>query len=64
MPSGSVTTTYPLLDLGGGVTVGTVQVTVQYRHPWFLLGPMLGLINRTWGSTIILTATSQMRKEG
>jgi len=28
-----------------------------------LLGPVLGLINKTWGGTITLTATSQMRKE-
>jgi hypothetical protein len=38
-------------------------VTVTYNHNYLLLGPVLGLINKTWGGTITLTATSQMRKE-
>jgi len=43
--------------------VPTALVTVTYRHNFLLLGPILGLINKSWGSSIVLTATSQMRLE-
>jgi Flp pilus assembly protein TadG len=46
-----------------GNSVSLVTVTVTYNHPYLLLGPVLGLINKTWANQITLTATSQMRKE-
>jgi Flp pilus assembly protein TadG len=68
MPTGSVTLTNPDITVplagGGSKTMTTALVTVTYQHNWFLLGPMLGLINKTWGGTITLTASSQMRLEG
>jgi len=67
MPSGAVTlTSVPMsVPLAGGGTknVDTALVTVTYRHNFLLLGPVLGLINKSWGGTITLTATSQMRLE-
>jgi Flp pilus assembly protein TadG len=67
MPSGAVTLTNPditvTLSGGGTKTISTALVTVTYQHNWFLLGPMLSLINKTWGGTITLTASSQMRLE-
>ena len=38
-------------------------VTVTYRHTFLLLGPMLALINGSWGTNMNLVATSQMRRE-
>jgi Flp pilus assembly protein TadG len=68
MPNGSVVVllnqALPVtLSDGSTSNVNTAIVTVTYRSNWFLLGPMLGLINKTWGSTITLRATSQMRME-
>jgi Flp pilus assembly protein TadG len=67
MPSGAVTLTNPTLSIpipgGGTKDVGTALVTVTYRHNFLLLGPIPGLINHSWGSSIVLTATSQMRLE-
>ena len=62
MPSGAVTLTDQDMTINGQ-TVPSVIVTVTYQHNYLLLGPVLGLINKTWGGTITLTATSQMRKE-
>jgi len=66
MPSGAVTLTPGTLDIpvgGATKTVPTALVTVTFRHNFMLLGPILGLINKSWGSSIVLTATSQMRLE-
>ena len=67
MPSGAVTLTsgtIPIPVAGGGTkNMATVLVTVTYNHNFLLLGPVLSLINKTWGGTIVLTATSQMRVE-
>lgn len=67
MPSGSVSVTYPTLavDVGGGnsVNVPTALVSVNYNHDFLLLGPVLGLINASWGQNMTLSATSQMRLE-
>jgi len=67
MPSGSVTTTYANLTVpatgGGTTTVKTAVVTVTYQHTFLLLGPVLGLMNHTWGNAMTLTAKSQMRME-
>jgi Flp pilus assembly protein TadG len=54
--------TVPLAG-GSTATVATRVVTVNYTHSYLLLGPMLSLINATWGPTITLRATSQMRLE-
>ena len=62
MPSGSVTLTDTDMTISGTV-VPTAVVTVTYQHNYLMLGPILGLINKSWGGTITLTATSQMRKE-
>jgi Flp pilus assembly protein TadG len=62
MPSGAVTLTDQDMTINGE-TVPSVIVTVTYQHNYLLLGPVLGLINKSWGGTIILTSSSQMRKE-
>jgi Flp pilus assembly protein TadG len=38
-------------------------VTVTYNHTFLMLQPILGLINKSWGSNISLVARSQMRNE-
>ena len=67
MPSGAVTLTNPDITIplsgGGSKTMGTALVTVTFRHNFLLMGPVLSLINKSWGGTITLTATSQMRVE-
>jgi Flp pilus assembly protein TadG len=57
-----VEVTYPDLTISG-VDIPTAVVTVNYQHQFLLLGPMLSLINGSWGGTIVLTASSQMRLE-
>ena len=68
LPSGTgVVVTYLDVDVpltgGGTAPVPTAQVDVNYNHGYMLLGPILGLINKTWGSSVTLRATSQMRVE-
>jgi Flp pilus assembly pilin Flp len=67
LPLTSVGVTYPNLDVplsgGGTVTVPTALVTVNYQHEFLLLGPILSLINATWGDTITLQGNSRMRME-
>ncbi len=67
MPSGSVTVAHADLTVPGAVsgtmTVSTATVNVTYQHSWLLLRPMLSLLNKSWGTTITLTASSQMRME-
>jgi Flp pilus assembly protein TadG len=70
LPTGTpdaVDVTYPnmTVDLGGGATsiVPGIRVQVTYKHSFLLLGPMLGLINKTWGSNIDIVGVSQMRIE-
>ena len=48
---------------GGTKTVATALVTVTYHHNFLLMGPILGLINKTWGGSITLASSSQMRLE-
>jgi Flp pilus assembly protein TadG len=38
-------------------------VTITMNHRFILLQPVLGLINKNWGSSIALRASSQMRSE-
>jgi Flp pilus assembly protein TadG len=67
MPSGAVVLTNPVLTVpvagGGTKDMQMAMVTVTYQHNFLLLGPIMGLINKTWGGTITLTAQSQMRLE-
>lgn len=51
------------LQGGGTSSVPTARVDVNYNHGFLLLGPVMGLINATWGQSITLRATSQMRVE-
>jgi Flp pilus assembly protein TadG len=51
------------LQTGGTATVPTAQVDVNYHHNFLLLGPILSLINGSWGQSITLRASSQMRLE-
>ena len=46
-----------------GKAVPTAVVTVNYQHNFLLLGPILSLINGSWGGSITLTSSSQMRIE-
>jgi Flp pilus assembly protein TadG len=67
MPSGSVTVANATLTVPGAVSgtisVDAVTVNVTYQHSWLLLRPMLALLSKNWGTTITLSASSQMRKE-
>jgi hypothetical protein len=60
-----VVTSPPITITSGSVTynIQTSMVTITYNHNFLLLQPILGLINKTWGSSITLTARSQMRNE-
>ena len=57
-------TTFPVPKPGGTTEdIETTIVAVNYQHSFMLLGPMLSLINGSWGGNITLTASSQMRLE-
>jgi len=58
--------TTPLTVTDGGGTsynLPATTITVTYNHQFLLLQPILGLINKSWGSSILLRAQSQMRSE-
>jgi Flp pilus assembly protein TadG len=64
-PSGTpkgVEVTYQDLTISGQ-NIPTALVTVNYQHNFLLLGPLLSLISGSWGGTITLTSSSQMRIE-
>jgi Flp pilus assembly protein TadG len=75
IPSGNMTTVLPdaqivVTPTAMPITVGantfnvqTSVVTVTYNHNFLLLRPILGLINKNWGTSIQLRARSQMRNE-
>jgi hypothetical protein len=66
MPSGSVVVTCGTMAVtmpSGTTNVNTVTVTATYNHTFILLGPALGLINKTWSNTRNLSASSTMRLE-
>ncbi len=66
MPASNVVVTNTPFTVSTGAATYTVQastVTVTYNHSFLLLQPILGLINKSWGSSIALTASSQMRNE-
>jgi Flp pilus assembly protein TadG len=64
-PANSVIVSRPnvTLNLGGGATVTAAaeRVDAFYHHQFMLLGPIMGLINKSWGSSITLKGTSIMR---
>jgi Flp pilus assembly protein TadG len=66
-PTTGVTVAYNDVDVplqgGGTASVPTAQVDVNYTHSFVILGPILSLINGSWGSSMTLRATSQMRLE-
>lgn len=47
----------------GGNTIDVARVGVNYTHTFLILGPVMGLINGSWASSITLTAVSTMRVE-
>jgi hypothetical protein len=49
--------------VSGTMSVETVTVNVTYQHSWLLLRPVLALLSKNWGTTITLSASSQMRIE-
>jgi Flp pilus assembly protein TadG len=51
------------VNLSGGDTVDApvARVDAFYHHQFMLLGPIMGLINKSWGSSISLKGTSLMR---
>jgi Flp pilus assembly protein TadG len=51
------------LDLGNGLTGSGVQVTLTYTHPFLFIGPVIGLINGTFASTLTYQTAAQMRTE-
>jgi Flp pilus assembly protein TadG len=67
VPVGSITVTSPTVDVplsgGGNLTLMTSRVDVFYHHQFMLLGPVMGLINHSWGQSISLKATSVMTVE-
>ena len=67
MPTGAVVVSCPTIVVplqGGGTTnVTTVAVQVTYTHNFIMLGPMLALINGSWGNAMNVVGRSQMRLE-
>jgi Flp pilus assembly protein TadG len=67
LPLGQITVddTVPLTVSDGTstFTLPATTVTVVYNHDFLLLQPILGLINKNWGSSVQLRAQSQMRNE-
>ena len=67
VPSGNIGITCPDLTVplggGGSATIPTARVVVTYQHQFLLLGPVMGLIGSSWGSSINIVSTSQMRLE-
>lgn len=51
------------LPAGGGLTLNGVQVAVDYTHQFLFVGPVVGLVNGTFGSTLNFRAQVQMRSE-
>jgi hypothetical protein len=51
------------IDLGGGTTVQAVEVLVRYSQPMWIIGPIAGLMNGTFQSTITYNTAARMRLE-
>lgn len=66
MPAGtSVVVTHPDVTIplsgGGSVVAPATQVDTYFHHRFMLLGPIMGLIDKNWGSSITLKSSSVMR---
>jgi Flp pilus assembly protein TadG len=56
--------TFPVPKAGGATeNIQTTTVTVNYQHSFILIGPLLQLVNGSWGGAINLRSSSQMRLE-
>jgi Flp pilus assembly protein TadG len=69
MPAGvAVGVTNPTLTItlsgGASAAVPCTRVDVFYHHQFMLMRPVLGLINKNWGQSITLHASSVMRPLG
>jgi len=68
MPSGTsvgvtnTTLTMPLAG-GGNAAMPSTRVDVFYHHQFMLMGPIMGLINKSWNQSITLKASSIMRAQ-
>jgi len=51
------------IDLGGGTTANGVEVRVTYTHTFLFIGPVAGLINGTFASTLTYQTAAVMRTE-
>jgi hypothetical protein len=59
----STTITPQTIDLGGGTTIQAVEVLVSYTQPMWIIGPIAGLMNGTFQSSITYNTASRMRLE-
>jgi Flp pilus assembly protein TadG len=68
MPAGtsvgvsSTTLTMPLVG-GGTAALPSTRVDAFYHHQFMLLSPIMGLIDKSWGQSITLQASSIMRAQ-
>jgi hypothetical protein len=66
-PDASISVSTPTVSVplsSGSMSLVTSRVDVFYHHQFMLMRPLLGLINKTWGQSITLKATSVMTVEG
>jgi Flp pilus assembly protein TadG len=66
MPAATgVAVSYPDVTInlsgGGSVVAAATRVDAFYHHQFMLLGPVMGLINASWGQSITLKSSSVMR---
>jgi len=59
----TTTVTPQAVDLGGGLTANGVQVRVAYTHTFLFIGPIVGLINGTFATTLTYQTAAVMRTE-
>jgi Flp pilus assembly protein TadG len=67
VPVGSISVTAPTVNVpvsSGTVALTATRVDVFYHHQFMLMRPIFGLINKAWGQSITLKATSVMSVEG
>ena len=57
------TCTLVSISLGGGGTGSGVSCNVSYTHDFMFVGPIFGLINRTFTNTLTFNTTSTVRTE-
>lgn len=68
MPAGTsvgvtdVTLTMPLAG-GGTASLPSTRLDVFYHHQFMLMGPIMGLIQKSWNQSITLKASTVMRSQ-